>query len=88
MTVAELDRWPDCIPAPAECRARIALLWDSEWETLELLARGFTRKEVARARGVQRKTTENQIGHLLNKLGVSNYTQAVIVLHRAEAGDR
>jgi PAS domain S-box-containing protein len=49
-----------------------------EFEVLALLARGLTNKQVAERLELSRRTVDHHVGHILNKLGVSNRTAAVI----------
>jgi NarL family two-component system response regulator LiaR len=54
-----------------------------EREVLELIARGFSNKRIARELGIAEKTVKTHVGHLLAKLGVSDRTQAALYAVRA-----
>jgi DNA-binding NarL/FixJ family response regulator len=53
-----------------------------EHEVLELIARGFANKRIARELGISEKTVKTHVGHLLAKLGVSDRTQAALLAVR------
>jgi NarL family two-component system response regulator LiaR len=55
-----------------------------EREVLELIARGFSNKHIAREMGIAEKTVKTHVGHVLAKLGVADRTQAA--LHAVRAG--
>ena len=55
-----------------------------ESEVLELIARGFSNKRIARELGIAEKTVKTHVGHVLAKLGVTDRTQAA--LHAVRAG--
>lgn len=55
-----------------------------EREVLDLIARGFSNKRIARELGVAEKTVKTHVGHLLAKLEVTDRTQAA--LHAVQAG--
>jgi LuxR family maltose regulon positive regulatory protein len=48
-----------------------------EQEVLGLLAAGHTNQEIAQELVVTLETVKSHVGHLLDKLGVTNRTQAV-----------
>jgi NarL family two-component system response regulator LiaR len=54
-----------------------------EREVLELLGRGFANKRIALELGLSEKTVKTHVGHVLEKLGVSDRTQAAVVAVRA-----
>jgi two-component system, NarL family, response regulator LiaR len=56
-----------------------------EREVLELLARGAPNKRIARELGISEKTVKTHVGHVLAKLGVTDRTQAALLVARAEA---
>jgi len=53
------------------------LLSPRELEVLELLARGFRNREIAKALVISDSTTKVHVRHILEKLGVRTRTQAV-----------
>jgi NarL family two-component system response regulator LiaR len=57
-----------------------------EGEVLDLIARGFSNKRIARELGVAEKTVKTHVSHVLAKLGVADRTQAA--LHAARIGRR
>jgi DNA-binding CsgD family transcriptional regulator len=59
-----------------------------ELEVLELLARGWTNKQVAEALFISEKTARVHVSHLLAKLGVPTRGAAVDVAHRHGLLDR
>ena len=54
-----------------------------ERDVLQLIARGFPNKRIARQLDVSEKTVKTHVGHVLAKLGVNDRTQAAIVAVRA-----
>jgi len=52
-------------------------LTDRENEVLELIAYGFTNKEIADNLSISESTAENHIHNIYTKLGISNRAQAV-----------
>lgn len=57
-------------------RERTAGLSEREVEVLRLLARGLSMREIAEALTVSRKTVDNHIQHIYNKIGVSTRAAA------------
>jgi DNA-binding CsgD family transcriptional regulator len=57
---------------------RPAKLTEREVEVLRLLAKGWTNAQIAQALGVSRHTVGFHVGNLLEKLGMSNRTEAVV----------
>jgi DNA-binding NarL/FixJ family response regulator len=53
-----------------------------EQEVLELLARGYANKRIARELGIAEKTVKAHIGRVLAKLGVADRTQAALLAVR------
>jgi DNA-binding NarL/FixJ family response regulator len=53
------------------------LLSPRELEVLELLARGFRNRDIARALVISDSTTKVHVRHILEKLGVRTRTEAV-----------
>jgi two-component system, NarL family, response regulator LiaR len=61
-------------------------LTDREQDVLDLIARGYANKRIARELGISEKTVKNHVSHVLAKLGVSDRTQAA--LYAARVGRR
>ena len=53
-----------------------------EQDVLDLLARGYANKRIARELGIAEKTVKTHVSHLLAKLGVSDRTQAALYATR------
>jgi two-component system, NarL family, response regulator LiaR len=53
-----------------------------EREVLELIAGGRSNKRIAAELGISEKTVKNHVGHLLEKLGVADRTQAALLAVR------
>jgi two-component system nitrate/nitrite response regulator NarL len=71
------------VPAPAPPPAAadpLASLSPRERETLELIARGASNKEVARALGIAETTMKIHVQHILRKLNLSSRVQAAVFL--------
>lgn len=67
----------------------LAMLTARENEVLGLVARGQTNKEIARALGVSPATVKAHVERIIAKLGVSDRTQAAVLVARAgTAGGR
>ena len=49
-----------------------------EQDVLDLLARGYANKRIARELGIAEKTVKTHVSHVLAKLGVSDRTQAAL----------
>ncbi len=54
-------------------------LTNREREVLELIARGQSNKRIALELGIAEKTVKTHVGHLLDKLGVTDRTQAALL---------
>ena len=67
--IAQRAEHPQSPPAPLTRRER---------EVLELLARGYANKRIARELGIAERTVKAHVGHLLAKLGVADRTQAAL----------
>ncbi|OPG03912.1 hypothetical protein B1R27_26905 [Streptomyces sp. GKU 895] len=63
--------------------ARTVALTPRERETLSLLAKGLSNKQIARAMSISSHGAKRLVGSLLLKLGVSNRTAAVITALKA-----
>jgi NarL family two-component system response regulator LiaR len=57
-----------------------------EQDVLDLLARGYANKRIARELGIAEKTVKTHVSHVLAKLGVSDRTQAALYATRAGGG--
>jgi two-component system, NarL family, response regulator LiaR len=53
-----------------------------EQEVLDLVARGYANKRIARELGIAEKTVKTHVSHVLAKLGVSDRTQAALYATR------
>src|SRR5262249_6437085 len=63
-------------------RCRFELLTNQQWKVLELMAQGLLNKQIAYAIDVQLTTVKAHVSSLLQKLGVSRRTQAVILYQK------
>jgi DNA-binding NarL/FixJ family response regulator len=63
-------------------RCRFELLTNQQWRVLELMAQGLLNKQIAYAIDVQLTTVKAHVSSLLQKLGVSRRTQAVILYQK------
>lgn len=63
-------------------RAQTDELSDRELEVLQLLAEGRANKEIAAKLGVSEGTVKAHFGHVFEKMGVSDRTQALLVALR------
>jgi ATP/maltotriose-dependent transcriptional regulator MalT len=53
------------------------ILTDREGQILQLIAKGFTNREISALLSISESTAENHIHHIYTKLRVSNRAQAV-----------
>jgi DNA-binding NarL/FixJ family response regulator len=60
-------------------------LTSREEEVLDLIARGYANKRIARELGIAEKTVKTHVGHVLAKLGVADRTQAALYAARSGA---
>ncbi len=63
-------------------RFRFELLTNQQWKVLELMAEGLLNKQIAYAIDVQLTTVKAHVSSLLQKLGASRRTQAVILYQK------
>lgn len=68
----------DVAPEPAE--RRLDVLTPRQREVARLLAKGLTNKEIATVLGIRPLTAKTHVEAILDALGVSNRTEAVLVL--------
>jgi NarL family two-component system response regulator LiaR len=69
-------------PAP-----RFAALTPREHDVLARLARGEANKAIAAALGIAEETVKTHVAHVLDKLGVDNRAQAVVLAVKQGIGD-
>lgn len=62
-------------------------LTDQEQKILDLIAQGFTNREIAEQLFLSEKTVRNYVSNILSKLQVSNRTQAAAYALRKKFGD-
>jgi DNA-binding NarL/FixJ family response regulator len=63
-------------------RCRFELLTNQQWKVLELMAQGLLNKQIAYEIDVQLTTVKAHVSSLLQKLGASRRTQAVILYQK------
>ncbi|MBI4934333.1 MAG: response regulator transcription factor [Actinobacteria bacterium] len=78
--IEEFARQPE--PATADLALPVDLT-DRERETLELLARGLSNREIATAMYIGEATAKTHVSHLLTKLGVRDRVQAVVFAYES-----
>jgi DNA-binding NarL/FixJ family response regulator len=78
------DHGPDGQPDPEN----VLGLTRREREVLQLLARGYTNREIATELVISVKTASVHVTHILQKLGVSSRLEAAAIAHRLAPGAR
>jgi DNA-binding CsgD family transcriptional regulator len=69
-------------PAPAQARGAALGLTAREGEVLQLLARGYTNRQIAAELVISVKTASVHVSHILDKLDVSSRREAAAIAHR------
>ena len=59
-----------------------------ERQVLSLVAEGRTNTEISELLGIKLNTTKNHLFHILNRLGASNRTHAVVIALNNDLIDR
>jgi DNA-binding NarL/FixJ family response regulator len=66
----------------AEATARLAALTPQQFRVLSMLSAGLLNKQIAGELGVSEATIKAHVSAVMQKLGVSNRTQAVLLAQR------
>jgi DNA-binding CsgD family transcriptional regulator len=81
LDLAEPDPGP---PHTSQSLADILGLTAREAEVLNLVARGYTNREIAATLVISAKTASVHVSHILHKLGVPNRIEAAAIAHRLD----
>jgi DNA-binding NarL/FixJ family response regulator len=74
------------VGGPPVPRLRFPMLSDREREVLELVARGYDNRRIARELFLSDKTVRNHIWNITKKLGVSDRVSAIVLAREAGLG--
>lgn len=74
-------------PSDAALAARLAALTPQQFRVLALVAEGRLNKQIADALAIQERTVKAHLSVIFEKLGVSNRTQAGVLLRGLELSD-
>lgn len=77
-TREEMRRMTGAMAAPRAEGNLEAALTQRELDVLKLLATGFTNKQIAEQLGISYETVKEHVQHLLQKIGVTDRTQAAV----------
>jgi DNA-binding CsgD family transcriptional regulator len=83
-------RWRDEVEAflarPHASQSPVATLTPRERDLLALVAEGLDNAQIAARLGISGKTVRNHVTSIYAKLGVETRAQAIVLVHRANAG--
>jgi DNA-binding NarL/FixJ family response regulator len=82
MTRRLIERFA-AVPDPARFRPELERLTPRETEVLQLIARGLTNAEIAAELIVTEHTAKTHVAHILDKLGIRDRVQAVILAYES-----
>ena len=74
----DLRRITGALTAPGDAKDVEVALTKREGEVLKQLALGLTNREIARSLRISYETVKEHVQHILQKLGVSDRTQAAV----------